>query len=29
MHADLRDSPRCAVVFAALAKGLGAYAKGA
>jgi DNA-binding transcriptional LysR family regulator len=29
MHADLRDSPRCAVVFAALAKGLAAYAKSA
>jgi len=29
MHADLRDSPRCAIVFAALARELGAYAKGA
>jgi DNA-binding transcriptional LysR family regulator len=29
MHADLRSSPRCAVVFAALAQGLAAYAKGA
>ncbi len=29
MHADLRDSPRCAVVFAALAQELGAYARGA
>ena len=29
MHADLRDSPRCAVTFAALADGLAAYAKGA
>jgi DNA-binding transcriptional LysR family regulator len=29
MHADLRDSPRCAVTFAALATGLGAYIKGA
>jgi len=29
MHADLRDSPRCATVFAALAKGMSAYAKGA
>jgi DNA-binding transcriptional LysR family regulator len=28
MHADLRDSPRCAATFAALAKGLAAYAKG-
>jgi len=25
MHEDLRDSPRCAVTFAALAAGLGAY----
>jgi len=29
MHADLRDSPRCAVTFAALADGLAAYARGA
>jgi len=29
MHADLRDSPRCAVTFAALASGLAAYARGA
>ena len=29
MHEDLRDSPRCAVVFAALAEGLGAYVRGA
>ena len=29
MHADLRDSPRCAVTFAALAEGLAAYARGA
>jgi len=29
MHADLRDSPRCAVTFAALAAGLTAYARGA
>ena len=28
MHADLRDSPRCAVTFAALAEGLAAYARG-
>jgi DNA-binding transcriptional LysR family regulator len=28
MHADLRDSPRCAVTFAALADGLAAYARG-
>ncbi|HYP31440.1 MAG TPA: LysR substrate-binding domain-containing protein, partial [Burkholderiaceae bacterium] len=28
MHADLRDSPRCAVTFAALADGLVAYARG-
>jgi len=28
MHADLRDSPRCAVTFAALAAGLAAYARG-
>jgi len=28
MHEDLRDSPRCAVVFAALVQGLGAYARG-
>ncbi|NBF04560.1 LysR family transcriptional regulator [Pseudomonas sp. Fl5BN2] len=27
MHEDLRDSPRCAVTFAALVKGLGAYAE--
>jgi DNA-binding transcriptional LysR family regulator len=25
MHEDLRDSPRCAVTFAALAEGIGAY----
>ena len=29
MHADLRDSPRCTVTFAALADGLAAYARGA
>ena len=28
MHADLRDSPRCAITFAALADGLVAYARG-
>jgi DNA-binding transcriptional LysR family regulator len=28
MHADLRDSPRCAVTFAALVEGLAAYARG-
>lgn len=28
MHEDLRGSPRCATVFAALAKGMSAYAKG-
>jgi DNA-binding transcriptional LysR family regulator len=28
MHADLRDSPRCAVTFAALVDGLAAYARG-
>lgn len=28
MHEDLRDSPRCAVTFAALAQGLAAYAEG-
>ena len=28
MHEDLRESPRCAVTFAALAAGLGAYIKG-
>ena len=27
MHEDLRDSPRCAATFAALAQGLGAYIK--
>ncbi len=29
MHTDLRDSPRCATTFAALAGGMAAYAKGA
>ena len=29
MHEDLRESPRCAATFAALAKGLGAYIKAA
>lgn len=28
MHEDLRDSPRCAVTFAALADGLAAYVRG-
>ena len=28
MHADLRDSPRCATTFAALASGLKAYIQG-
>jgi len=28
MHEDLRDSPRCAAVFAALAQGLGDYIRG-
>jgi hypothetical protein len=28
MHEDLRTSPRCRVVFDALAAGLGAYIKG-
>lgn len=28
MHEDLRDSPRCAVTFAALVQGLAAYAEG-
>jgi hypothetical protein len=26
MHEDLRDNPRCAAAFAALAEGLAAYA---